>query len=104
MLYLGVTAELSINQTRYVVKFTAVMPKDYKVSFLARFISPIESAQEGWRTNCNHLYLAAEHKIHSTENFLPLKMWFHKESTHVAYVLKQVDFQSHGRGTESSIL
>lgn len=44
--WLGVNAELSINQTRYIVKFTAIVPKDYKVSLLARFISPIESAQD----------------------------------------------------------
>lgn len=69
--WLGVNADLSINQNRYVVKFTAVIPKHHKVSFLARFISPIESAQDGWKTICIHLYLDAEHKIHSTENVVP---------------------------------
>lgn len=45
------------------MKFTAILPKDYKVSLLARFISPIESAQNWWKTNCNYFYLGAEHKI-----------------------------------------
>lgn len=47
------------------MKFTATIPKDYKVSFLARFMSSLESAQDGQKTNCNYFYLDAEHKISS---------------------------------------
>lgn len=116
--WLGVNAELSINQTRYIVKFTANIPKDYKVSFLARFMTSLESAQDGQKTNCNYFYLDAEHKISSIFFFcfaekmhifvlkmLLLKLWLlHRESIPVVCVLKQTDFQSHVRGTESSIL
>jgi len=61
--FLGVNAELSINQTRYSVKFTIIIPKDYQTSFLARFISPIEVPQGEWKPNCDYFYLDAQHKV-----------------------------------------
>lgn len=61
------------------MKFTATIPKNYKVSFLARFMFSLESAQDGQKKNCNYFYLDAEHKISSIFFFL----WFAEKNAHL---------------------
>lgn len=94
--------------------------KNYKRSFLVRILSSIESAQRGGREiaiilawsrtqDKYHFPLCfAEKKTKKLYNFflkmLLLKMWLlYGESTPAVYVLKQVAFQSHSKGIESSI-
>lgn len=68
--------------------------------------------------NCNYFYLDAEHKISSifflcfaeknshlgTENVAPKDVIASQRKDSCSLCVKQVDFQSHGRGTESNIL